>query len=124
MSIENHLICAIIYCNIYDYSYHTKLVPLTYILQEHWLYDFEKSELQSFLPGFRCLVRCVGEMDPISQLQRARGMAGIAIYYRDNLSKTIEEKPDGSPRIATVKINATFTPIILIGVYLLFAMSG
>lgn len=45
-------------------------------------------------------------------------MGGIAVCYRNELSKCIEEKPEGSNRVAVIKINAVPKPMVVIGVYL------
>ena len=88
------------------------------ILQEHWLYNFEKKELSEFLDDFTCLVRATDDNDPISPYQRPRGMGGVAICYKQTLRNIVEEKPDGTERIAVVKILAIPKPLIIIGVYL------
>jgi len=45
------------------------------VIQEHWLWSFEKSRLDNFAAerGFSCFLKCTDEYDPIDNRQRIRG---------------------------------------------------
>ncbi|CAC5390934.1 unnamed protein product [Mytilus coruscus] len=88
------------------------------ILQEHWLYNFEKDEIEYFLENFICQVKCVDDTNPISPLQRPRGLSGTAVCYRREIANSVTEKPDGSMRINVIKVNLKPKPLLVIGVYM------
>ena len=88
------------------------------MLQEHWLHNFEQQEMNLFLENFNCFVKSTDDLDPISPFQRPRGSSGIAICYRHELLNSVEEKTDGSTRIAVIKLAAKPKPILIIGAYI------
>ncbi|VDI52028.1 Hypothetical predicted protein [Mytilus galloprovincialis] len=88
------------------------------ILQEHWLYNFEKDEMEHFLNKYKCHVKCVDDTNPISPLQRPRGMSGTAICYKREISSSVTEKSDGSMRINVIKVDVKPKPLLIIGVYM------
>ncbi|MEW8548713.1 MAG: endonuclease/exonuclease/phosphatase family protein, partial [Candidatus Thiodiazotropha sp.] len=73
-------------------------------IQEHWLYNFEKHNLEIFSHerGFDCFLKCSDDMDPLSPLQRPRGKGGVGILWRQALSSNIKVLPDGSDRVCAV----------------------
>ena len=70
-------------------------------LQEHWLYNFEQSTLDDFCAenNFDSYIKSADDSDPIIPLQRPRGKGGVAILWRENISKNIQKILDGSNRI-------------------------
>ena len=89
-------------------------------LQEHWLYNFEQSTLDDFCSenNFDSYIKSTDDSDPISPLQRPRGKGGVAIQWRENISKNIQKIPDGSNRICGVTCNTEKGPITIINVYM------
>ena len=88
------------------------------VIQEHWLHNFEKHELQEFLTDFICLVKCSDDKEPIVPYQRPRGKGGVAICYKTAIGKAVEEKQDGGNRVATIKILAEPKPLLIVGTYM------
>lgn len=71
-----------------------------------------------FLENFNCFVKSTDDLDPISPFQRPRGSSGIAICYRHELLNSVEEKTDGSTRIAVIKLAAKPKSMLIIGAYI------
>ena len=67
-------------------------------IQEHWLYNFEKHNLEHFCNdrGIDCFLKCCDDADPLSPLLRPRGKGGTDILWRKAISRNIKVLPDGS----------------------------
>lgn len=89
-------------------------------IQEHWLYNFEQSTLDNFCAenNFESFIKSTDDSDPISPLQRPRGKGGVAILWRENISKNIKKIPDGSSRICGVMCDTVKGPVTIINVYM------
>ena len=70
------------------------------------------------MKNFSCQVKCVDDKNPISPLQRPRGMSGTAVCYRREIANSVTEKPDGSMRINVIKVHLKPKPLLVIGVYM------
>jgi len=88
------------------------------LLQEHWLFNFEKELLKQYHPEFLTFTRQVDDEDPLSPLCRPREHGGIAIMYRKSMSSKISQLLDEDNRIQAIEISTTDDPICLINVYL------
>ena len=87
-----------------------------FLLQEHWLFDFELSELSEIYPKILGKGKAVDTDDPIPATYLPRGYGGVAILWKKELDKFIKHLPDGSNRIQCIRIEAN-KPIIIISVY-------
>ena len=89
-------------------------------LQEHWLYNHEQSVLVNMAsPTHSVLCKSVDDGDPISPLQRPRGMRGVAILWKNGLSHRVQKLPEGSDRICAITVSlADLTPICIVCVYM------
>ncbi|VDI04539.1 Hypothetical predicted protein [Mytilus galloprovincialis] len=74
--------------------------------------------MEHFLNKYKCHVKCVDDTNPISPLQRPRGMSGTAICYKREISSSVTEKSDGSMRINVIKVDVKPKPLLIIGVYM------
>ena len=87
-------------------------------IQEHWLYNFEKYNLENFCNdhGFDCFLKCCDDAD---QLQRPRGKDGTCILWRKAISRNIKELPDGSDKIcAVMRESGSHGPVCIKNIYL------
>ncbi len=77
-------------------------------IQEHWLYSFETHILNTLAsPTHEAFTKCVDDNDPISPLQRPRGMRGVAVLWHRRLSHLVTVHPDGSDRVCVITIKTT-----------------
>ena len=90
-------------------------------IQEHWLYNFEKHNLETFCNerGIDCFLKCCDDADPLSPLQRPRGKGGTGILWRRTISRNVKVLPDGSDRICAILCeSAEAGQVCIINVYL------
>ena len=90
-------------------------------IQEHWLYNFDKHNLDMFCNdhGFDCFLKCLDDIDPLSPLQRPRSRGGTGILWRKSLSRNIKVLPDGSDRICAIVCESrAYGYICILNVYL------
>ncbi|CAG2242590.1 unnamed protein product [Mytilus edulis] len=88
------------------------------LIQEHWLFNYEKELLKQHHSDFITLSRQIDDNEPFSPISRPRGHGGIAILYRKSMSTMFSQLPDGDNRIQAIEISTTKDPICLINVYL------
>ncbi|CAC5411362.1 unnamed protein product [Mytilus coruscus] len=74
--------------------------------------------MENILTNYKCHVKCVDDTNPISPLQRPRGMSGTAVCYKHEISNSVIEKPDGSMRNIVIKVNIKPKSLLVIGVYM------
>ncbi|CAG2247185.1 unnamed protein product [Mytilus edulis] len=87
------------------------------LLQEHWLYSHEKDNLYTNFTDFNCHIKCFDDGIIDDVVDRKRGHAGVAICVNDKYSPYLEKLPDGSNRIAAIRLNFD-VPLVIISVYL------
>ncbi|CAG2197511.1 unnamed protein product [Mytilus edulis] len=88
------------------------------LLQEHWLFNYEKEQLKQHHTDFLTFSRHVDDDEPMSPIGRPRGYGGIAILYRKSMSSMFSQLPDGNNRVQAIEISTTGNPTCLINVYL------
>ncbi|CAG2212379.1 unnamed protein product [Mytilus edulis] len=88
------------------------------LIQEHWLFNYEKELLKQHHSDFITFSRQIDDNEPLSPISRPRGHGGIAILYRKSMSTMFSQLPDGDNRIQAIEISITKDPICLINVYL------
>ena len=89
-------------------------------IQEHWLYNFEQATLDKFCAeqNFESFIKSTDDSDLINPHQMPRGKGGIAILWRQNISKNVKKIPDGSSRICRVMCDTAKGPVKIINVYM------
>ncbi|CAG2226312.1 DNCL2 [Mytilus edulis] len=87
------------------------------LLQEHWLYSHEKDNLYSNFIDFNCHIKCFDDGIIDDVVDRKRAHAGVAICVNNKYSPYLEKLPDGSNRIAAIRLNFE-VPLVIISVYL------
>ena len=89
-------------------------------LQEHWLYNFEASSLDSIVsPNCLCYVKSVDDHNPISAYQRPRGFGGVAFIWNSTINHLITTYPDGSSHIIIICLELpTEKDLCIINVYM------
>ncbi|CAG2248365.1 unnamed protein product [Mytilus edulis] len=88
------------------------------LLQEHWLFNYEKEQLKQHHSDFLTFSRHIDDDEPMSPIGRPRGHGGIAILYRKSMSSMFSQLPDGNNRVQAIEISTTGNPTCLINVYL------
>ncbi|CAG2247840.1 unnamed protein product [Mytilus edulis] len=88
------------------------------LLQEHWLFNYEKEQLKQHYSDFLTFSRHIDDDEPMSPIGRPRGHGGIAILYRKSMSSMFSQLPDGNNRVQAIEISTTGNPTCLINVYL------
>ena len=56
--------------------------------QEHWLFNYEKENLQRF-NDFSGLIKCIDDLDQISPFQRIRGYRGCGTLWNNKLNSKV-----------------------------------
>ncbi|CAG2240337.1 unnamed protein product [Mytilus edulis] len=89
-------------------------------IQEHWLWSFEKSKLETFAAerDFCTTIKCTDEYDPISNRQRMRGWGGCGILWRAHLDQFVKIHNDGNERICVITLDTKPKPICIVAVYM------
>lgn len=87
------------------------------LLQEHWLYNYEKYKLQECLNDFICFTKCFDDNSLPDLSERRRGHARVSICVHKKLEQFIEPLPDGSNRIIGIRLNVE-NPIVFLCVYM------
>jgi len=87
-------------------------------IQEHWLFNFEQDKLSEYFPHHNYTVKSNDDDDPISPLERKRGLGGVAILWKKTLDHSIEKLSDGSNRILAVSLSTESGKICIISVYM------
>jgi hypothetical protein len=87
-------------------------------LQEHWLHNFEANMISTTFPTMDALVKCVDDHYPVSPMYRPRATAGVATVWPKTISSHVTPLPDGSDRLAVVRIQTNQGPLILLNTYM------
>ncbi|KAK3101100.1 hypothetical protein FSP39_000927 [Pinctada imbricata] len=87
-------------------------------IQEHWLWDFEKVDIEKFLGEWDYFIRCVDLLYPAAKFERGRGYGGTAIIWNKQIQPSIKTLDDGSERILALEINCKPHPLCIINVYM------
>jgi hypothetical protein len=88
------------------------------LLQETWLFNFEKNLYSDICPGTSSHSKQVDDKQPIPPIQKPRGHGGIAILWKDSLDDLIKPIDAGSSRIAAVTVKTNGTPLMIICAYM------
>ena len=65
------------------------------LLQEHWLWNHESHKLAELFPNYDMKVKCADDSDPLQNINRRRGQAGVATLWKKSLSHLVSAQPDG-----------------------------
>jgi exonuclease III len=84
--------------------------------QEHWLFEFQKNELDKF-KGKDFFARCSDTYDQISAFSLPRGKGGVAIAWPQALSSKITRLSEGNARVMGILI-AINPKVCVIGTYM------
>ena len=87
------------------------------LLQEHWLFDCQLSNLASICDSLTGTGKAVDTGDPILPVQMPRGYGGVAILWKKTVDHLVKGIPDGSNRIQCIEVQAQ-QPILVIAVYM------
>ena len=92
-------------------------------IQEHWLYKFEKQDLIDFCTkaGFRSVVQCSDEENPINPMCRPRGKGGVAFIWKNELDQYVEIQAESNNRIIVALLHKS---VCIISCYLTARGSG
>ena len=85
--------------------------------QEHWLFNYEKENLQRF-NDFSGLIKCIDDLDPISPFQRIRGYRGCGTLWNNKLNSKVIPVQDGGKRLATILLEMYNPKLCIISAYM------
>ena len=87
------------------------------LLQEHWLYSFEKPHLETIVEaeGWGVAVKSVDDDDPIGPQSRPRGKGGVATLWSKKLNSHINILQDGNERILAIEVGQQ---VLLVNTYM------
>ncbi|CAC5366790.1 unnamed protein product [Mytilus coruscus] len=88
------------------------------LLQEQWLFNYEKELLKQHHSDFITFSRHIDDDEPMSPIVRPRGHGGIATLYRKSMFSMSSQLPDRNNRIQAIKVSTVGNPTCLINVYL------
>lgn len=86
-------------------------------LQEHWLFECQKHELESILPNKDFYIRCSDTYDNLTGDRLPRGKAGVAIAWPKEWSSKVNKLDCGNERVIAIELDAE-CKILIISVYL------
>jgi hypothetical protein len=69
--------------------------------QEHWLFNYEKENLQRF-NDFSGLIKCIDDLNPISPFQRIKRYSGCGTLWNNKLNSKVIPVQYGGKRLATI----------------------
>jgi hypothetical protein len=88
------------------------------LLQEHWLFNFEKHLLNSILENFNAAAKSVDDDDPIPPIQKPRGYGGVAVLWHKKLDKQVQVIDSGNSRIQAILLKAKPRDTLIICCYM------
>ncbi len=88
------------------------------LLQEHWLYAFEKDQMNTLLKGWENEIRSVDDEDHISPAARPPGHGGVAVIWRPWLNPHITRLDEGNTRVLPMLLEHQDSKVCLINCYL------
>ena len=88
------------------------------ILQEHWLFSFEKDSLPTYTNSYQFHAKASDEYNNIDATERPRGHGGVATLWTPQLDPYVEKVEDGNERILVTLFNLPQTPLCIINCYL------
>jgi hypothetical protein len=86
-------------------------------LQEHFLWDFQKNEMNKLVPNIGNYTICHDTKDPLNGFKLPRGQAGVAILWPQEWDGRIKRLKLGNERIIAITV-ASSPEICLINAYL------
>ena len=86
-------------------------------VQEHWLWDFQKHEMQSLSLNKDFHIRCYDSTEPLTGFRLPRGQGGVSILWPTYLSSRVKKLEDGNERIIGIELSGT-EKLCIINVYL------
>ena len=101
---------------MYDYVNEVFMQSDLLLLQETWLYNFEHSNFNKFIPN--CQYYAVSSMGEAELQRRGRPFGGCAILWKRNLNLEITPVNSTSPRICAVEVKSNIFKVMLITVYM------
>jgi hypothetical protein len=87
-------------------------------MQEHWLWEFEKTAIGEIDPDYRYVSHSADLYEPVLPNARKTGKGGVAIIWKSNLSPYMLVLPDGNERIVCVELCTASEKICIVSVYL------
>ena len=88
------------------------------LLQEHWLYGYEKDEVNINLPQWKAIARAVDDKEPLPPTARVTGYGGTAILWKDELTALVQQVGEGNARILPLCLKLQNKDICIINCYL------
>ena len=86
-------------------------------IQEHWLFNFQLSDIEKRFPSHSAFSKAVDENKPLPPTQKPRGYGGVSVFYRTNLDIEVKKLPFGDSRIAAVEVLSS-PPLCICNVYM------
>ena len=88
------------------------------LLQEHWLYGFEKEDICTNLTLWNAEVRSVDDTDNIMPISRPQGYGGTATLWKHEISPHIKTSMEGNERILPILLETKTNKTCIINCYL------
>ena len=87
-------------------------------VQEHWLWDFQKHEMQSLSVNKDFHIRCYDSIEPLTGFRLPRGQGGVSILWPTHLSSKVKKLDDGNERIIGIELLGIDKMCIITSIYL------
>ena len=108
--------------NIYsttEYLKHLLTQADIVLIQEHWMFSYEKNQIEDILPGYKSSIKCFDDHEPINHMYRPpRGYAGVATIWSPRLNDAMEELPDGGTRVLVNQLSTPQGLITIVNSYM------
>lgn len=87
-------------------------------IQEHWLFNFQLENLNSFNPKFCVASKAVDDSEPILPIHKPKGYGGTAIFWRESINHAVTPLADGDCQIQCIEVRCQNAPFLVASVYM------
>ena len=86
-------------------------------IQEHWLFSFKFSNIETSFVSHYAYSKAVDENDPLPPNQKTRGYGGVSLLFRKNMDLKVKKLIHGENRMVVIEVQSS-PPICICNVYM------
>ena len=86
-------------------------------IQEHWLFSFQLSNIETSFVSHYAYSKAVDDNDPLPPNQKPRGYGGVSLLFRKNMDLKVKKLIHGENRIVVIEVQSS-PPICICNVYM------
>ena len=88
------------------------------LIQEHWMYSFDKQKMKDLTKSHLCEVKSVDDNMDTEIIIKNRGYGGVAVYWGKDIDNSVQFRDKGNERVVVLSFNIIGEPMCIIGVYM------